>query len=206
MSKFTLRPATADDLPTLVSVFASAFSGTPLTVACFPESDPTTQADHLKIITRSLPEILCAVDQSDVIHGWCRWVRKPASPPPTTPFIVAATDFPAAGNQDLARQFFQANVDNTVKVVDGREHWFLSYIVVRKESKGMGVGKVMMAHGTERADQEGWMCYVNSSQEGKGIYERFGFRTAEESEFGNGIHTWHMVRDARPPENEGPGE
>jgi GNAT superfamily N-acetyltransferase len=195
MSNITLRPATEADIPTLIAVFTSAFSNTPLTLACFPETDPAVQADHRKIITRSLPEILCAVDSSDTIHGWCRWVRKPAAP--VTPIVVSADDFPAAGDQELARRFFQTNVDTTAKIVQGRDHWFLSYIVVRNESKGMGVGKVMMRFGTEKADEEGWLCYVNGSKEGKGVYERFDFKTVEESDFGSGIHTWHMMRDAK---------
>ena len=201
MSNITLRPAKDEDLDELVHVFNSAFSGTPLTIACFPEHLPATQANHRKIIAQSLPEVLCAVDPAGVIHGWCRWGRKPAGPPPEPPLVVSAADFPEGGDQDLARRFFQANVDNTRKIVAGREHYFLSYIVVRKESKGQGVGKVMMRYGVEKADEEGWMCYVNSSREGKVIYEKFGFRTAEESDFGGGIHTWHMVRDARPLQN-----
>lgn len=203
MSNITLRPATTADIPALLSVFTSAFHGTPLTLACFPEDDPTTQADHLKVITRCLSEILCAVDPADVIHGWCRWVRKPAAPSGTTRFVVSAADFPSAGDQELARRFFQTNVDKGNGILKGREHWFLSYIVVRAESKGTGVGKVMMRYGTEKADEEGWVCYVNSSREGKGIYERFGFRTVEESDFGGGITTWHMMRDAKPLKEPG---
>jgi hypothetical protein len=40
-----------------------------------------------------------------------------------------------------------------------------------------------MKWGTDKADELGIECYVESSPEGKGLYEKFGFRTVREMSF-----------------------
>lgn len=202
-SPITLRAATPADTPELLEAFMSAFQDSVLNQQCFPESDPETLKGHRALIESNLPELLVATDPSSAsspgrILGWVRWVRKPT---PTPRVTITADGYPPTGNRDLARRFFQANVNATTRIVDGRAHWFLSLIVVRREAQRRGVGSAMMRYGLDRADEEGWLTYLNSSVEGKPLYEAFGFRTVEKTEFEHGVATWHMLREPKGVEN-----
>ncbi|KFH45718.1 Puromycin N-acetyltransferase-like protein [Hapsidospora chrysogenum ATCC 11550] len=191
--KITFRKATEADLPELLQVFTSAFQDSLLNPHCYPASDPETPKHHLAAIKRYLPEIVVAQDgDGGQILGWVRWVRKPVPSPPVT---LTNDMYPSSGNQDLARRFFQANVDATARIVKDRPHWFLSLIVVRREAQRRGVGAAMMRYGLDKADEEGWLAYCNGSAEGKPLYESLGFRVMEKSEFEHGIATWHMLRE-----------
>ena len=189
----SLRPAAEEDLDELVEVFESAFTGSILNHHCFPPSDPESHENNVSLAKNGLPDIIVAYDpDTKRILGWARWVRREEPLPHT---VITLDRFPASGDRDLARRFFQANVDVTGKIVGGRPHWFLSLLVVRREESGKGVGSALMHYGTGRADGEGWMCYVNSSLDGRRLYEKFGFETVEVSEFEHGIATWHMKRE-----------
>jgi predicted N-acetyltransferase YhbS len=104
--------------------------------------------------------------------------------------------YPRCGDGVFAARFFQANYDVSRSIVGREPHWFLSMMVVRHDFKRKGIGAMLMRFGVERADEEQWMAYVNGSADGKGLYERFGFRTVQVSEFDGVAKTWHMKRDA----------
>lgn len=192
--KFTLRPVTPDDAPSLLDVLKSGFQDNALSTRAFPASDPASDEGHLDFITKNLAEILAATDSSGAILGFARWCRRPApTEPPPTP--LTNDMYPPTGDPDLARRFFQANIDRAAEIVAGRPLWFLSMAVVRREEQGRGVGSVLMRHGTELADEDGWIAYLNASPEGVPVYERYGFRTVMTSEFEHGIRTYHMVRE-----------
>src|SRR5690606_20339204 len=141
----TFRKATEADLPELLQVFTSAFQDSLLNPHCYPASDPETPKHHLAAIKRYLPEIVVAQDgDGGQILGWVRWARRPVPSPPVT---LTSGMYPSSGNQDLARRFFQANVDATARIVKDRPHWFLSLIVVRREAQRRGVGAAMMRYG-----------------------------------------------------------
>ena len=194
-NNITLRPPTEDDIPEMLDVFLSAFQDSILNSHCFPESDPESLEGHRSLIENNLPQILVAEDSSTSgkrpILGWARWVRKPT---PVSHITMTNDTFPPTGDQDLARRFFQANFDAAARIVNGRPHWFLSLIVVRRDAQRRGVGSAMMRYGLDRADEEGWLAYLNSSVEGRPLYEAFGFRTIEKTEFDHGIVAWHMLK------------
>lgn len=67
---------------------------------------------------------------------------------------------------------------------DPRGYYFCNVIAVRAEMRGKGVGRSLVEVVTERADEEGMPCYLESS---KGmpnlrIYEKLGFEMAREIE------------------------
>ncbi|KAM5352055.1 hypothetical protein ACJ41O_004778 [Fusarium nematophilum] len=203
-----IRRATKQDVPAMLDVFFSAFSSSALNQRCFPRSDPTVQTFWSSWIDKNIgadddeaTHMLVAEESSSGsgsgsdILGWARWVRKPVPSPPVT---LSPAMYPPAGDPDLAARFFQANVDATADIVGGEAHWFLSIIVTAPEAQRRGVGSALMRFGVEKADDEGWMAYVNSSAEGRALYERFGFAVVGTSEFEElGMVQFHMRREAK---------
>ncbi|KAF5673200.1 puromycin n-acetyltransferase [Fusarium heterosporum] len=198
MSSITIRPATHDDIPEMLNVFFSAFSSSPLNKRCFPPSSPDVQVFQTSFLQTSIDDknenfMLVAEDNSQIL-GWARWARR--GTPPRGKKLDPSM-FPASGDQATATDFFQKNADATVKHVAGEKHWFLSTIATAKEAQRRGVGSALMRFGVERADEEGWMSYLNSSGEGRGLYEKFGFKVIETTEFPElGMVQYHMRREA----------
>lgn len=199
MSPITIRPATPEDIPQMLAVFFSAFSSSPLNKRCFSPSFPDVQAFQTSFLQTNIDDkddnfMLVAEDDSKIL-GWARWVRR--ENPPLSGKQIDPSTFPASGDQATAADFFQRNADATFKHVAGERHWFLSTIATAKEAQRRGVGSALMRFGVEKADREGWMSYLNSSSEGRGLYEKFGFRVVGTSEFPDlGMTQYHMKREA----------
>ncbi|KAI9147811.1 Puromycin N-acetyltransferase [Paramyrothecium foliicola] len=207
--KLSLRSAEAADVSEMVEVLFSAFKESRFSNRCFPPSDPECHEFYATWAIKNINDqashmlLVVAEDEEDRsrpprIAGWARWVRRPAPDPAAEepPRLVFTADmYPRAGDGEFAARFFQANYDVSRRIVGHDAQWFLSMMVVRQDFQRRGVGALLMQYGVEKADEDGWMAYVNGSAEGKGLYERFGFRTVEVSEFEDGAKTWHMKRD-----------
>ena len=197
LNTMSIRPATEADIPALLAVFLSAFSTSPFNTTCFPDSDPLSHQTHRANIAANLAHITLLERASpdgttNKVLGWMSWKRRDTT---TTRHIVRAEDFPPSGDQELARRFFQANVDAALCHMPP-PYFHLSIIVVRCDAQGLGVGGQLMRHGLARVDEEGLASYVNASRAGKGLYARHGFQTVEETHLGDDIGIWHMKRDA----------
>lgn len=201
MAIITLRPATPADIPQLQAVMISAFRNTALDSRVWPPSDPRTGPDQIAAITQQLPGITVAEEEitsnhgtkEKIIQGWASWFRREADRPAAT---VNPADFPSSGDRDLAVRFFQNNADQSRALAPpGLPHWFLSIMVVRTEAQRKGVGAALLTGGLRTVDEEGLVALVNGSKEGRGLYERHGFRTITDTPFEHGIHSFHMRRE-----------
>ncbi|KAL6400486.1 hypothetical protein AUP68_16195 [Ilyonectria robusta] len=126
----------------------------------------------------------CFLDSSqDARTYWTKWIE---------------ATFPSSGENAVAAHFFQTAREATQRVVAGRDFWFLSMIVTRREAQRRGIGAAMMRFGVELADKEGWMAYLNASKSGRPLYELFGFKVQEHTWFDDlGLDMFHMTRDPR---------
>lgn len=136
-----------------------------------------------------------ASDTSSIL-GWARWARRPATVP--SPTVLTTATFPSSGENAVAAHFFETAREATERVVAGRDFWFLSMIVTRREAQRRGIGAAMMRFGVELADKEGWIAYLNASKSGRPLYELFGFKVQEHTWFDDlGLDMFHMTRDPR---------
>ncbi|KAF5022431.1 hypothetical protein F66182_5516 [Fusarium sp. NRRL 66182] len=184
----------------MLSIFFSAFSSSPLNTRCFPPSAPDVQDFQASFLKTNIDDrdgnFMVVAESGSRVVGWARWVRKET--PSSSGKTIDASAYPASGDRALAAHFFQVNADATAEHVAGERHWFLSTIVTDQEVQRRGVGSVLMKFGVERADEEGWMAYVNSSVAGRGLYEKFGFRVVGTSEFPElRMVQYHMKREVR---------
>lgn len=71
---------------------------------------------------------------------------------------------------------------------DPRGYYFCNIVAVHPECQGLGVGRKLFEAVTDRADQEGVKCYLESSRNVPNvqIYEKMGFEMRREMECRDG--------------------
>ena len=77
------------------------------------------------------------------------------------------------------------------------DHWYLMFVGVAPEWRGMGLGTALMQSVLDRADAEGMPAYLDAtSPRNRRLYERHGFDVTEEYRLpGGGPPLWSMWRD-----------
>lgn len=213
----TIRKATPGDIPGMLDVYLSGFGSSPLHHRCFPPSEPEVQAYWLSLIRKGFDDpashvVLALLPPAQVsgpvapaeassglvIAGWVRWVRKPTPSTPVPPAAFSPSIYPSVGDGAVASRFYQAHHDATRRIVDGEPHWYIGPIVTSREFQRRGVGAALMEWGVRRVDEDGWMAYVTGSEDGRRLYEKFGFGVVEETEFEElGMTQFHMTRPAK---------
>lgn len=199
------RPVGIADIPFLCGVYFSAFADTVVGRRVFPPTSEAAKkfwADSLMsdfgnpnfevLVMTTCPE----ENEKEEIVGFAKWVRPGAPiemPPP-------ADAFPQDGNPTLAVEFFGALTAAHKRIMEEKPHWYLELIAVRKEWMGQGAASAMMKWGIERADEDGLPCFLEATPNGKGMYEKYGFRVFGEQEFDSPdgeLLEFYMIRDSK---------
>ena len=60
--------------------------------------------------------------------------------------------------------------------VKEKGYLYMAILAVDPNFQRMGVGHRLLQWGLEKADREGLECFIEASPEGKGLYEKFGWR------------------------------
>ncbi|KAI9652989.1 MAG: hypothetical protein M1821_007742 [Bathelium mastoideum] len=223
-----LSPMTEADLPTYTNIDLAAFADHPLTAVLWPHGRSPTDQAHLTARTRQTflsdptAHLLKVTDPgTGTIIAVAEWHRCPArddddqpssnkanNEPSSTPKPSGEDPMPtewAPGANVRAKEFFIGTFHRThAEVMRGRAHWLLSVLVTRPEAQGRGAGGMLVRWGVERADEEAWPCYLEASERGKPLYERFGFRGVKSMEMDLGpwgregvwVRNTGMVREA----------
>ncbi|KAF1356348.1 acyl-CoA N-acyltransferase [Delphinella strobiligena] len=84
------------------------------------------------------------------------------------------------------------------EIMGGRPHVYLAVLVVSEQYQRRGVGSAAMKWGLDRADELGLPAYLESSRQGRGLYERWGFRVVkllpfDAREYGHSASADHYV-------------
>ena len=198
----------------MVDVFFSAFQDSELNARCFPASAPespayfdawirrnlASPAEHMLLVEQHQQSSSSGETPGTSVVGWARWARRPRPETQPEPVVFGADMFPPTGNGALAARFFQANHDSTHRTAGHLDHWFLSTLVVDRGWQRRGVGTMLLRWGVDRADEERWAAYLNSTEDAKALYERFGFRSMSESVFEElNMRSYHMLRAVSNP-------
>ncbi|VVT55483.1 uncharacterized protein SAPINGB_P004619 [Magnusiomyces paraingens] len=75
------------------------------------------------------------------------------------------------------------NNNNTPQIKNDYEnHWYLAIIGTKKKSQNQGLAKTLIRHFTEKADQAGIKCYLESTSRNnvEYVYKKAGFHVVEE--------------------------
>ncbi|KAI5461565.1 acyl-CoA N-acyltransferase [Mariannaea sp. PMI_226] len=202
------------DVPSMCAVYFSAFSDTAIGQSVFPPTSEAARQFWAHSLTDEVVDPNAAFlvmtttpsnqggnntgdqEQKEEVIGFAKWVR-PGAPIETPP---PAEAWPQDGNPTLAVEFFGALTEAHKRVMGDRPHWYLELIGVRKEWMGKGVASAMMRWGVERADEDGLPCFLEATPEGRGMYEKYGFRVLDQQEFDTEhgkVLEYFMIRDAQ---------
>ncbi|KAK4099508.1 hypothetical protein N658DRAFT_498211 [Parathielavia hyrcaniae] len=89
---------------------------------------------------------------------------------------------------EMAREYFLRQHERHERHMGGRRHWYLELISTKGAVKGSGAGRRLVQWGLDKADEDGDVAYLEASPEGKGLFERFGFRVVEKLEYADGAY------------------
>ncbi|KAG8160667.1 hypothetical protein KVR01_008931 [Diaporthe batatas] len=164
-----LRPGIPADIEDMCETVLDAFSGNMIGRTFFPRTSASARTFWLDTLAEEVndPNARFVVVEDTV-----------SSPPALVAFAKWNTPvcWPADGDPALASVFFGKLADMHEQVMEGRPHWYLEMIVTKGKYQGKGAGSMLMRWGVERADEEGFECYLDATPEGKLLYHRFGFR------------------------------
>ncbi|KAH6893146.1 acyl-CoA N-acyltransferase [Thelonectria olida] len=202
------RPVGVADVPSLCAVYFSAFADTTIGRRVFPPTSEAAKQFWIESLTKDLEnpnfEFLVMTnrppssspEEEEEIIAYAKWVR-PGTPVKMPPPVDA---WPQDGNPALAVEFFGTLAASHKRIMEHRPHWYLDLIGVRKEWMGKGAASALMRWGVDRADEDGLPCFLEATPNGRGMYEKYGFRVVEEQEFdspyGRALD-FYMVRDAK---------
>lgn len=177
-----LRPGRPEDVKDYVDTFFDGFSTHVVTQRVFPIGTKEAWDWWYAALT---DEVKCPAARFIVIEdtsttpptmaAFAKWNRMEASTNPEAPL---PDDWPSNADKDLARSFFGELHARHGEIMGGREHWYLELIATKKAYQRRGIGAMLVQWGLDRAVEDGgWDCYLDSTPEGRRLYEKLGFKT-----------------------------
>ncbi|EER37425.1 acetyltransferase [Histoplasma capsulatum H143] len=120
--------------------------------------------------------------------------------------------FRGHGGLNIKRYWIWKDAQNAVQSEiwnDSRGYYFCNVIAVADDARGKGIGKKLVEIVTDKADQEGMKCYLESSKKVPNleIYGRMGFKFAKEMECHDGedvCKLYCMTREPKYPSKTTP--
>ncbi|KAL8861701.1 MAG: hypothetical protein Q9178_001902 [Gyalolechia marmorata] len=102
----------------------------------------------------------------------------------------------AEGQHRFQKEFLPLLHQTKEEVLESldNESWYLVYIGTKPASRGKGYARKLIEHVTKQADDQGRVCYLESSNEANpAIYRKYGFETEK---------TIQLTRGPKPVEME----
>lgn len=195
-----LEHAMQDDVPTLGAISEAAMQDDTQTqfkkAASRAEGDDGTKMPLSDFISNSRMQVLKAVETgTSNVLGFICWAFKGYAetdllPKPATARIetLIAQDDAKHDHDDRAMRA----VDDPVSQLNERSsadfpQWmaqimpegskclYICGLAVHPDAQGKGVGTALIQRGARRADQDGVMCWVHSSEAGYPLFDKLGF-------------------------------
>lgn len=79
--------------------------------------------------------------------------------------------------------FVDCTLADRREIMQGKKHLYLSVLAVHPNHQRRGVGKAALDWGLKQADDLGLPAYLESTQEGRGLYEKYGFMAVQPFSF-----------------------
>ena len=192
-----IRTATAADLPAIGRTLAAAFDDDPVWTFLAPNRDRWK---------RRAPGFFASDARTRLAHGmvyvdekrtgaalWAppgKWRTAPGALAREMPASLALLGLGTARALRL--------LSRMEKVHPKEPHHYLSLLGTEPAHQGKGIGSALVAHVTERSDEEGLPSYLESSKESNlAFYARHGFEVTERLDIPDGPSLWPMWREPR---------
>jgi len=178
-----ISPITSvDDISSITTIGGEAFSSSPLISLMFPE----TPTSHAKYVAQNTKELLTnptvrfnkASLPSGEILGYGKWNFY------LTPEAIAESEKPwpleddgtGSPNVPMVKSVFGDLGKRKNAFMSGKRHALMAVLAVKPGSQRMGVGKKLLEWGLRQCDEENIEVWIDASPEGKGLYEKVGWK------------------------------
>ncbi|KAK0384754.1 hypothetical protein NLU13_7232 [Sarocladium strictum] len=178
MPPFSVFPATEADAASSIAVENAAFSGGALDGILFPgpfpdEDSGETRPAQLAREVREDPSMrfMKVVDtESGEPIAFARWLVNDANWEPKE------RAFGPGANQEACEILFGQMAKAHKERWIGKPHVYLKLLVTEPKRQGHGAGSLLLQALAEEVDSLGLPAYLEATQVGKPLYEKFGFR------------------------------
>ncbi|PYH69377.1 GNAT family N-acetyltransferase [Aspergillus vadensis CBS 113365] len=171
-----LLPVTEADLSSMVDLWYDTF-GDPINRRLYPDTPgarswledyhraslQSPDQHYLKVVTES-------TGSTSPLVAFVKWDLNTTSP--GHHFPPRHVDF----DQVFCDTFFGGLDQARQTMMGSRPHYYLDALITHPDYRRQGAASMLIQWGCDRADQDGIPIWVDSSQEGARIYQRFGFR------------------------------
>ena len=179
--EFTVQHITSkDDLPGYVDVEHAAFHDWKPMNLMYPPSSIISAEESSNFTTNLYSEIwssdpsahyLVAKLPSGKIIGGAKWNffqnSKPQFPWPKK--------YAPGANTEMVKWYFEQLDQRRNEGLKGKRHALMATLVVSPEYQRCGVGKALLEWGLNKCDQEKLECWIDATDEGKGLYLKHGW-------------------------------
>lgn len=189
------RHALPGDHPAMQRALAEAFSSDPLVSWLFPGADGRADAT-------AIAAFMTAEVASHQAHGHAYVVDDRAAalwaPPGASVDQSAVTEVMV---EHVEPSRLESSAETFIQMFEYHPedpHFYLSMIGARDDSRGKGLGSVLLSRVLDVCDTEGLLAHLESSNgRNVGLYERHGFDIVAELEFAPGVVVRPMTRRPR---------
>ncbi|KAI9729534.1 MAG: hypothetical protein M1834_006730 [Cirrosporium novae-zelandiae] len=88
-------------------------------------------------------------------------------------------NFGPNANKEMCDSFFGIIGDKRIEALKGKPYWLMALLAVLPQYQRKGVGKKLLAWGTDQADKNGHGCWIDATPQGKALYEQVGWEVYE---------------------------
>ncbi|MFH0751665.1 MAG: N-acetyltransferase [Chloroflexota bacterium] len=129
------------------------------------------------------------------------WLLPGHSPPTARRILAGLPAYLPLGMLFLDRLPDLLRLTRVAAIAADEPYWHLEYLAVDPDRQGQGVGSQVLAFGVRRADEAGFACALETSNERTiALYGRLGFEVRGEARpFRSGPPVWSMWRPATAP-------
>lgn len=198
------RPATTNDVDSLVDVLSRSFHDDPGTIVFEP--DPTRRTSILPVffrtwLTAALAEEGDLVVPADEVNGLASWFGPDRHEPSETAMEEAGFGavIEAFGPEAAGRMLAMiGELDARHAQHMSGPHLRLEFFGVDPDVQGRGIGHALIEHGHRRADAEGLACYLETfTERNVRYYEHRGWEVVGTYPVADGVPFYAMRREPR---------
>ncbi|EAU29938.1 predicted protein [Aspergillus terreus NIH2624] len=177
-SSLQVQPVTPEDIPALVDLVMDSFN-TPYDRLMFPDTpgirawwDRVHRDDlqhkpalkYVKVVDTNIP---------GAILSYAKWDFNPRERgdryPPWHPESDANACNALFGGCDLARE----------AIMKDRPHYYLDVLATHPNFRRRGAATMLLRWGCDQADRDGLPVYIDASEAGVPVYEKYGFQVVK---------------------------
>lgn len=205
-----MREATAADIPAIVDVYFDSFTDEIFSRQVYPRGCQSSMDYWDKTVREEIDEdhatwlLVTDTDPAtgtEEVLGFLKWVA-----PHDVDWPEADEDgYPPEGLPELAVAYYKGIFAGHRALMEGKPHWYLDMMGVRRKAQGKGLATMMVNWGLERSDKDGAPTYVDAAGQSLSYYQKFGFVVRDKQTYDSpegAVEVYFMVRESKAAGNK----